>query len=202
MITKLGHKYESVVTAPTCAEKGYTTHTCSVCGDSYVDTYVDATGKHSYTDDKDASCNICGYERQIAVASVPVYRLYNEYTGEHLMTGSAAEKDLLVSVGWHLDGVAWNAPEEGAPVYRLYNPYDDWHTYTVDEKEKNDMVAAGWKLDGPISCTAGTDGKPIYRLFNPYVQSNFHLFTAGEEERDMLVEAGWILEGIAWYAVN
>ena len=34
------HKYESLVTAPTCAEQGYTTHTCSVCGVSYKDTYV------------------------------------------------------------------------------------------------------------------------------------------------------------------
>ena len=37
------HSYKDVVTAPTCTEKGYTTHTCS-CGDSYVDTYVDALG--------------------------------------------------------------------------------------------------------------------------------------------------------------
>ena len=37
------HNYNAVVTAPTCTEKGYTTHTCA-CGDSYVDTYVDALG--------------------------------------------------------------------------------------------------------------------------------------------------------------
>ena len=37
------HDYAVTVTAPTCTEKGYTTHTCS-CGDSYVDTYVDALG--------------------------------------------------------------------------------------------------------------------------------------------------------------
>ena len=37
------HSYKDVVTAPTCTAKGYTTHTCS-CGDSYVDTYVDALG--------------------------------------------------------------------------------------------------------------------------------------------------------------
>lgn len=35
------HKYTSAVTEPTCSEKGYTTHTCSVCGDSYKDTYTD-----------------------------------------------------------------------------------------------------------------------------------------------------------------
>ncbi len=40
-IPATGHNYTSVETAPTCTEQGYTTHTC-VCGDSYVDTYVDA----------------------------------------------------------------------------------------------------------------------------------------------------------------
>ena len=37
------HSYTAVVTAPTCTEKGYTTHTCA-CGHSYVDTYTDALG--------------------------------------------------------------------------------------------------------------------------------------------------------------
>ena len=39
-----GCSYESVVTEPTCTTGGYTTHTCTICGDSYVDSYVDATG--------------------------------------------------------------------------------------------------------------------------------------------------------------
>ena len=44
------HSYTAAVTAPTCTEKGYTTHTCS-CGDSYVDTYVDALG-HAWDNGK------------------------------------------------------------------------------------------------------------------------------------------------------
>ena len=44
------HSYKAVVTAPTCTSKGYTTHTCA-CGDSYVDTYVDALG-HSWDSGK------------------------------------------------------------------------------------------------------------------------------------------------------
>ena len=44
------HSYTAVVTAPTCTEKGYTTHTCA-CGDSYVDTYVDALG-HAWDNSK------------------------------------------------------------------------------------------------------------------------------------------------------
>ena len=46
-IRPLGHSYESVVTAPTCTAQGYTTHTCSVCGDSRIDSYTPAAG-HSY----------------------------------------------------------------------------------------------------------------------------------------------------------
>ena len=38
------------MTAPTCTEKGYTTHTCA-CGDSYVDTYTDALG-HAWDNGK------------------------------------------------------------------------------------------------------------------------------------------------------
>ena len=44
------HSYKAVVTAPTCTEKGYTTHTCA-CGDSYVDTYTDALG-HAWDNGK------------------------------------------------------------------------------------------------------------------------------------------------------
>jgi len=40
----LGHNYESEVTAPTCTAMGYTTYTCTGCGDSYKGDYTDATG--------------------------------------------------------------------------------------------------------------------------------------------------------------
>ena len=43
-IIPAGHSCASVVTAPTCTEQGFTTHTCAGCGDSYVDAYVDALG--------------------------------------------------------------------------------------------------------------------------------------------------------------
>ena len=46
-IPALGHSYNAVVTKPTCTEAGYTTYTCSVCGDSYVADETEALG-HSY----------------------------------------------------------------------------------------------------------------------------------------------------------
>lgn len=41
------HTYESIVTEPTCTENGYTTHTCSNCGNTYKDSEVEA--RHSIT---------------------------------------------------------------------------------------------------------------------------------------------------------
>lgn len=41
------HEYEAVVSEPTCTEHGYTTYTCSLCTDSYIDDYVDELG-HDY----------------------------------------------------------------------------------------------------------------------------------------------------------
>ena len=65
------HSYTAAVTAPTCTEAGYTTHTCA-CGESFVDSYVDAAGhipgeaaKENETDigyDLAVRCTLCGEE--------------------------------------------------------------------------------------------------------------------------------------------
>ncbi len=206
LVDELGHDMGAWQTAKeaTCAEDGILEKVCqrSNCAYSEVQT-IPATGEHTYTNDTDTSCNVCGFKRTVKQETVPVYRLYNPYTQEHLLTSTVEEKDLLLSVGWTLDGVAWDAPAEGIPVYRLYNPYDDWHTYTISVSERDTMAAAGWQVDGVVSYgETREDPRPIYRLFNPYIQTNYHLFTAGVEERDLLVNAGWILEGIAWNAAK
>ena len=52
---KHGFAVSAVVTSPTCTEKGYTTYTC-VCGETYTDNYVDASG-HSF---QHGFCTVCG----------------------------------------------------------------------------------------------------------------------------------------------
>ncbi|MCD7890010.1 MAG: hypothetical protein LUG23_08905, partial [Oscillospiraceae bacterium] len=47
IVEAIGHNYEAVITESTCTEDGYTTYTCSNCGDSYVADETEATG-HSY----------------------------------------------------------------------------------------------------------------------------------------------------------
>ena len=49
------HSYTSIVAAPTCTAKGYTTYTCS-CGNSYKGNYTNALG-HNYSNGK---CTRCG----------------------------------------------------------------------------------------------------------------------------------------------
>ena len=83
------HSYKDVVTAPTCTEKGYTTHTCA-CGDSYVDTYVDALG-HAWdagkvteaptetkTGVKTFTCTRCGETRTETMPVIPHVHSYKD----------------------------------------------------------------------------------------------------------------------------
>ena len=57
----LPHTYQDAVVDPTCTEDGYTAHTCTVCGYSYTDNYVEATG-HSWmaaTCTTPETCSVC-----------------------------------------------------------------------------------------------------------------------------------------------
>lgn len=66
------HEYTAVVTAPTCTEGGYTTYTCTLCGDTYVSNETEALGHTVVTDNAVAAtceetgltegthCLVCG----------------------------------------------------------------------------------------------------------------------------------------------
>ena len=72
IVNALGHDYETVVTEPTCTEMGYTTYTCSRCGDTYKGDYTEAAGhkpgdwiidKEPTTDSEGSQhkeCEVCG----------------------------------------------------------------------------------------------------------------------------------------------
>ncbi len=67
--TVCSHIYESVITEPTATTQGYTTHTCIVCGDSYVDSYVEigttAIGADVQIDVVDSTYMYISFEYQI-----------------------------------------------------------------------------------------------------------------------------------------
>ena len=57
-----GHSYRATITEPTCTTDGYTTYRCKVCGYSYTDNLVTASG-HSWVDatcTEAQYCTVCG----------------------------------------------------------------------------------------------------------------------------------------------
>ena len=74
------HSYETVVTDATCTEGGYTTHTCSLCGDTYTDGETAALGHTWNAGEVTAAatctaegtavftCTVCGATENRAVA--------------------------------------------------------------------------------------------------------------------------------------
>lgn len=81
----LGHDYKSEVTAPTCTEMGYTTNTCSRCGDTNKSNYTEPAGhkpgdwiidKEPTTDSegsKHKECTVCGEKLE----TQPIEKIYN-----------------------------------------------------------------------------------------------------------------------------
>lgn len=77
--TGSGHTYIGTVTAPTCAERGFTTYTCIICGDSYVSDFTAALG-HSYTATVTApTCTTLGYTTYTCSRCGDSYR--SDYVG-------------------------------------------------------------------------------------------------------------------------
>ena len=95
----LGHDYKSEVTASTCTEMGYTTNTCSRCGDTNKSNYTEPAGhkpsdwiidKQPTTDSegsKHKECTVCGEKLE----TQPIEKIYNSATtdskGEAIVGG-------------------------------------------------------------------------------------------------------------------
>ena len=136
-------------------------------------------------------------------AGVPMYRMYNPNSGEHLYTSNVNEKNKLSSIGWVYENVGWYAPKtSNSPVYRLYNPNNSDHHYTLSLSENNWLASLGWVAEGVGWYSDDQKSVPLYRQFNPNVSVGTHNFTANKTENDWLVSLGWVAEGIAWYGIK
>lgn len=158
---------------------------------------------------KDVSVEATDADVNVTVASeesVPMYRLFNKGSLEHLYTDSTVERDYLSKHGWVYEGIGWYAPKEGREIYRLYNPVTTDHHYTDSTHERDTLKKKyGWKYEGIAWHTAEkeTEGSvAIYRQFNPGLTTGAHNFTDSTVERDQLKKVGWVDEGIAWYGVK
>ncbi|MCD8056737.1 MAG: hypothetical protein LUE25_08565, partial [Clostridiales bacterium] len=147
-----GHNYLAVVIAPTCTEGGYTTYTCSICGDSYVADETAATG-HSYeavvTDPTCTeggyttyTCSICGdsYVADETAATGHSYEAvvteptctdggYTTYTCTHCGDSYVADETDATGHSWG-DGVVTTEPTATTDGVMTYTCTHCGETYT------------------------------------------------------------------------
>jgi hypothetical protein len=87
---------------------------------------------------------------------IPVYRLANMYTNQHIFTTSLVEHDYAIAhyAGWHTEGISFYAYQNSTagtiPVYRLANTYTNEHIFTTSLVEHDYAIAhyAGWHTEG------------------------------------------------------
>ena len=132
-----------------------------------------------------------------------MYRVYNPNSGEHFYTANESEKNNLVSLGWHDEGIGWFAPfSSNTPVYRLYNANAGDHHYTASADERDTLIKAGWKYEGIGWYSDDSKSIALYRQYNPNAKAGAHNYTTSKNENDNLVNVGWRAEGIGWYGVE
>ena len=157
------HSYKDVVTAPTCTEKGYTTHTCA-CGDSYVDTYVDALG-HAWdngkvtkepteteTGVKTFTCTRCGETRTEVIPALSHEHSYKDVvtaptcTAKGYTTHTCACGDSYVDAYTDALGHAW---DEGKVTKAATETESGVKTFTCTRcgETKTEVIPATGSVD-------------------------------------------------------
>ena len=135
------HTYDDVVTDPTCTAAGYTTHTCSGCGDTVVDTTVAALGHTT----EDGVCERCG---------------------ETISSTTPTEPQVLATFEFGSNGSASHVDGNDMPATQKYT--DGAYTLSFDSVTKvysgardakgNSCLKFGTsKLVGSLSFTVGED---------------------------------------------
>ena len=176
------HSYKDVVTAPTCTEKGYTTHTCA-CGDSYVDTYTDALG-HAWDNGKVTkeptetetgvkifTCTRCGETRTETMPVIPHVHSYKDVvtaptcTEKGYTTHTCACGDSYVDTYTDALGHAW---DEGTVTKEATETTQGSMTYTCTRcpATKRDILPAS----GLVATAVYNDVKNDTSWFYPGVQ--------------------------------
>ncbi|MCD8384759.1 MAG: carbohydrate-binding domain-containing protein [Clostridiales bacterium] len=179
--TECWHNYVGVVSSPTCTEQGYTTYTCTLCGDSYVSDYTDALGhvwdegtettKATCTEDgvMTYTCTTCKVSYTVTIPAMG--HIYED--GHCIYCGDAEEGALsapaLTGAANDKNGVTvtWEAVE-GAEQYVVLRrnatttPWTAWEVIaTVSDTSYTDTdVVTGQLYRYTVAC-ANADGERV-----------------------------------------
>ena len=183
VIAAVGHSYTARTVAATCTAQGYTTHSCSRCGDSYTDRYTAALG-HSYRNNAVAAtctaggytthtCTRCGY----TFTDSRVDPLGHSYV---LSTGRCSRCSRnAIQLTARAGGVT------GAPV-----------TYTIDSKYMALVTSSGLQFEPVVTVMKYDSGS------NSYVTASDQFFTTDEMARSSnSFTAGNVFSGDRTYLV-
>ncbi|MBE6558724.1 MAG: hypothetical protein E7661_06935 [Ruminococcaceae bacterium] len=159
----LGHDEVTVVTDPTCTDKGYTTHTCTRCDYNVVDTYVDANG-HDMGDWyevtpaeceveglKRRDCKNCNYYETDAIAATG-HTEGDAATCDEAQICTVCKKELAPATGHDYEAVVTDptCTEGGYTTYTCKN--DPTHTYVGDRVAALDHDMGELYVVTPATC--------------------------------------------------
>ena len=183
------HNYTSVVTAPTCTEQGYTTHTCTVCGDSYRDTYTAALG-HAWDNgvvtkqpteteqgEKTYTCTRCGATRTESIPELGHKHQYTETvtaptcTEKGYTTHTCACGDSYMDAYVSPLGHAWDSGKVTTQPTETTAGVKTFTCTRCDATRTESIPATGDKpCDGGADCPSGkfVDVNPK-EWYHPYV---------------------------------
>ena len=191
---------------------------------SLTDFSVSSSGSTLWISGGDAADtfrNVELFQFQDAVMSAPelagmhnpgaIFRFYNESTGNHFYTASAAEAGGLVRQAgdFAYEGIAFNqAPPSDAgtvEVFRFYNQDTRAHFYTASAAERDHVmenyhhfIFEGTAYHAHAAEAPGTTA--LYRFFNNDTGSHFYTASKEEMEHVQVNLAGvYSYEGVAYY---
>lgn len=136
-INATGHKYVNKTIAPTSTTKGYTLHTCSVCGYSYKDNYTNVKKQlQSITISTKPSKTTYNINDTIDTSGLKVVATYTD--------GSKAEVK-----GWKIDGSTAKAGTVSVRVCYTESGITKVATYAIQVKEApKETVYVTYKTNG------------------------------------------------------
>lgn len=90
-IPATGHCYECTVTPPNCTDYGFSTYTCSVCGEYYQNDWTDPLGHHYVGSTTLPTCTEPGFTTYTCTACADTYKTeYTEPLGHDYSGGSCS----------------------------------------------------------------------------------------------------------------
>ena len=127
----IAHSYEAVRTDPDCTHMGYTTYTCSACGDSYKADFVDATGHDCEATVVAPTCEGYGYTENHCKHCDYTYisEIRQPLGHDDKLTG--AKEATCTEPGYTGDMVCTRCGEvhsKGEEIPALGHDYGDWTT--------------------------------------------------------------------------